>query len=453
MSFLKLFLSFPAVALLLFTGFRLSIASGWLQIRKFPQAFFCLFEGRKGGFTSVAALCAIVGGNLGVGNLSGTAVALRAGGPGFVVWMVLIIVVTSIIKYATCYVSISTSTKVRDRVYGGPVVYVQQLSKARWITLLTATVTLVCSLTVGNMVQVNSLSISMLLVEQPPLLAAIAVALALLYVTTLDKERLSHIVSKIVPGMSIIYLALVIAALSKFSGNIIPSLRLIYDSLFSMESFKNGAFLAFIAETFTIVQVGALRGVFATDIGLGLEGTVHAMVHDNGKSSHAFAIQQSLISLISPFIVALVSFLTTLVLLSSGVWTDLSLVSTNMCFNAFTSAIGHGYTEYLLVLIVFCFSFTTVLTWFICSKEVLSYVSCHNRLFEKIWTACFLAIIPLGALGTVELFWDIADISISVSIIINSVGILMIFGKYKKEIFAVTTERTTISRNKSQTGK
>ncbi|WP_169193022.1 alanine:cation symporter family protein [Anaplasma platys] len=446
MSFIKLFLSFPAIALLLFTGFRLSIASGWLQIRKLPQAFSFLFKDSTGGFTSVAAVCAIVGGNLGVGNLSGTAVALRTGGPGFIVWMTLIIVVTSIIKYTTCYISMSTSEQVDGRVYGGPVVYLQQWTKKHWVALLVTAVTLVCALTVGNLVQVNSLSISMLLVEKPPLFAAIGMALALLYVTTLNAERLSNVISKVVPGMSIIYLTLVITALSRFSDGIVPSLKLICENVFSVGSFKDGAFMAFMAETFAIVQVGALRGVFATDIGLGLEGTVHAMVKGDKRIGNDFATQQSLISLISPFIVAIVTFLTTLVLLTTGAWTDLSLISTNMCFNAFMRAIGTDYTEYLLILVVFCFSFTTVLTWFICSKEVLSYVSNNNKWLEKLWTAFFILMIPLGALGTAELFWDIADISISISIIINSVGILMIFGKYKKEIFTATIEKKSLSR-------
>ncbi|ANC34055.1 Amino-acid carrier protein AlsT [Anaplasma phagocytophilum] len=438
MYFLKLFLAFPAVFLLLFSGFRLSFSSRWLQLRSFTDAISCLLKNRGAEFSSLAALCAIVGGNLGVGNLSGTAVALKAGGPGFIVWMVFIIILTSIIKYATCYISIRTREERNGRTFGGPVVYSQHAFKTKWASLAVAIITMVCAVTVGNLVQVNSLSISMHLIGQSPLSAGIVMAIALFIVTNLGS--LGRVVSRVVPAMTIFYIVLAGLTLGKFGSNIIPSLKLILESALSLSSLRDGAILALVAETFTIIQVGALRGIFATDIGLGLEGTVHSMVVSKNVVDSNFATQQSLVSIISPFIVALVTFITTLVLLTTGVWTDLSLESTNMCFAAFTSAFGKHYTEYALIALVFCFSLTTILTWFICSKEVLAYVSHNNRFMEKCWTALFFFIIPLGSLGGVSLLWDIADISISISIIINTLGILLLLNRYKKEMFSALSK-------------
>ncbi|KJV85953.1 hypothetical protein [Anaplasma phagocytophilum] len=51
-----------------------------MQLRSFADAISCLLKNRGAEFSSLAALCDC-GRNLGVGNLSGTAVALRAGGP------------------------------------------------------------------------------------------------------------------------------------------------------------------------------------------------------------------------------------------------------------------------------------------------------------------------------------------------------------------------------------
>jgi len=64
----------------------------------------------------------------------------------------------------------------------------------------------------------------------------------------------------------------------------------------------------------TIIQVGTLRGVFATDIGLGLEGIVHSSIAPK-RNNNKFIIEQSLITTISPFIVASIVFITTMVLL------------------------------------------------------------------------------------------------------------------------------------------
>ncbi|MDB1135233.1 alanine:cation symporter family protein [Candidatus Anaplasma sp. TIGMIC] len=442
MYFIKLFFSVPAIALLLFTGFRLSFASRWLQVRKFNSTFSNLCNGNGGGFNSITALCAIVGGNLGVGNLSGTAVALRSGGPGFIVWMIAIIALTSIIKYVTCYLSIMTKENVNGRVYGGPVVYLQRAFKTKWATYAVATVTVICAVTVGNLVQVNSLSISMHLIGQPPIMAGIIMVIILAFISTMNSDYLGKGISKIVPAMTVFYITLATVTLSKFGHNIVPSLKLILHSSLSVESFRHGAFLAFVAETLSMIQVGALRGIFATDIGLGLEGTVHSMVKSNGPADRDFAVEQSLISLISPYIVAMVTFITTMVLLTTNVWTDLGLESTNMCFTAFTRALGSGLTEYALILLVFCFSLTTILTWFLCSREVIAYVSNGNNFLDKCWASLFVTMIPLGALGTVKFLWDLADISTSISIIINTLGILIMLNKYRDAMF------TNIGRRK-----
>ncbi|MFV9838533.1 MAG: alanine:cation symporter family protein [Aaplasma endosymbiont of Hyalomma asiaticum] len=435
MYLLKLCVSLPAIAVLLYAGVRLSLASRWLQIRRLGSAFSSTFQGLECGFTSLAALCTTVGGNLGVGNLSGTAVAIRSGGPGFIVWMILIIALTSIIKYVTCYISMVTKEKIGGRVYGGPVVFLRHSFKTKWASVVVAVVTLICAITVGNLVQVNSLSISMHLIGQPPLAAGMFMAVVLVIMNMMNAERLSGAISKIVPAMTILYLALAAVTLGKFWSNIIPSIKLIYDSAFSISSLRNGAILAFIAETYAMIQVGTLRGIFATDIGLGLEGTVHSMVKSDGLEKD-FAAKQSLISLISPFIVAVVTLITTMVLLTTGVWTNQALESTNMCFTAFTHALGSRYTEYLLIFIVFCFSLTTVLTWFLCSKEILSYISHGSSVVEKCWTSLFVFVIPVGALGSVGLLWDVADLSVSVSIIVNTLGIMLLWNKYKDDMFA-----------------
>ncbi|WP_447582161.1 alanine:cation symporter family protein [Anaplasma marginale] len=430
MGLLNTLLCIPAVAMLLFAGLRMSISSGWLQIRGLPLAISSLFAGERRKFSSVAAVCTILGGNLGVGNISGTAIALSSGGPGFIVWMVLIITVASIIKYANCYISTSTRVQAQNgKTFGGPVVYVKHAFGVKWAPCAVAFVTAVCAITVGNLVQVNSLAIPMDLMDLPPLAAGMLVAFALFFVSALGMNFIAKTVSSMVPAMVLLYIALCFVVLVKCYDNILPSLTLILTSFLNLDSLKNGAALAFIAEILAVVQVGALRGIFATDIGLGLEGTVHSLV-PNECDDKRFVAQQSLISLVSPFVVAIVAFVTTMVLLTTGVWSDAALESTNMCFTAFTSALGSGYVEYALLGLMFCFSFTTMLTWLMCSKEALLYVLGRDA-YGKAWTAFFIAIAPLGSVCTVALLWDIADLAISLATIVNTIGMLVVASRYR----------------------
>lgn len=115
MDTVKFVFLLPTILLILVAGVYLSVKLKWLQVFRLPYAVSLI--GAKRGenkFSSIAALFTILGGNLGVGNVSGTAVALKTGGPGSILWMAIIIVVTSVIKYVTCYLSIKTRKEKMD---------------------------------------------------------------------------------------------------------------------------------------------------------------------------------------------------------------------------------------------------------------------------------------------------------------------------------------------------
>ncbi|KJV65444.1 MULTISPECIES: alanine:cation symporter family protein [Ehrlichia] len=429
MNMLNLVLSFPAVFLLLFTGIYLSIKSKFLQITKLPSAIslITMKKYRDKSF-SIAALCTIIGGNLGVGNISGTAVALKSGSPGFALWMVIIVTLCSIIKYTTCYLSIETRVKINKQYIGGPAIYFKHAFNTKKAVTVFTILMLICSITIGNFVQVNSLSIPMELIKKPPIIAGLFMCVVFFAVTILRLEIITALISKLVPTMAIAYIALASFVLYKFNENIIPSIKLIFSNFLTFESFKSGMIGAFILETFHIIQVGTLRGIFATDIGLGLEGMIHSSINSNSKD---FNIHQSFISLISPFIIVIITLITTLVILVTNTWLG-PLESTNMCIAAFRSAFDSEYINYVIIIIMFCFSFTTIFTWFVCAKSTLYCLTDGKEtLCIKIWKILYTIIIPIGALGKVQLLWDIADISISLILISNTVAILVLLPKYR----------------------
>ena len=438
MNLLNLVLSFPAIFLLLLTGIYLTIKSKFLQITKLPSAIslITMRKYRDKSF-SIGALCTIIGGNLGVGNISGTAVALKSGGPGFALWMLIIVTLCAIIKYTTCYLSIATRVKINKQYIGGPAIYFKNAFNTKKAVIVFTVLMLICSITIGNLVQVNSLSIPMELINRPPIIAGLFMCVMFFAVTTLRLEIITALISRLVPAMAIAYIILASFVLYRFNENIIPSIKLIFSSFLNFESFKAGMISAFILETFHIIQVGTFRGIFATDIGLGLEGMVHSSINSDSKN---FNTNQSLISLISPFIVVIVTLITTLVILVTNTWLG-SLESTNMCIAAFKSAFDSEYINYIIIVIMFCFSFTTVFTWFVCAKSTLYCITeGKDSLCIQMWKILYSLIIPIGALVKVQFLWDIADISISLILISNTIAILILLPKYK-DVFKVTLEK------------
>jgi len=417
MDTVKFVLLLPTILLMLVAGVYLSIKLKWLQIFRLPYAL-SLIGAKKGEnkFSSIAALFTILGGNLGVGNISGTAVVLKTGGPGSILWMAIIIVITSVIKYVTCYLSIKTRKEKNGRFIGGPVAYMADAFNSRKATIVFLVVMMMVSITVGNLVQVNSLSIPLNMIDVPVVIGGIMMAIIFFVVAVLSLKKIKIFISAMIPIMTVSYLILCGIILFKFSENILPSLKLITSSFFTTSSFNSGLSLGLILEILTIIQVGTLRGIFATDIGLGLEGIVHSSIVPK-KNNNKFIIEQSLITIISPFIVAFVVFITTMVL--------------------FRKAMNWPYIDYLIMAIMFCFAFTTIFTWFFCSKQTIRYVSMDNK-YTKIWIVIFTMIIPLGAIGKVQLLWDIADISIAILLFINILAILKLTSQ-DPEVFTVSS--------------
>lgn len=436
MDTVKLVLLLPTILLILITGIYLSVKLKWLQISRLPYALSLI--GAKRGenkSSSIAALFTILGGNLGVGNISGTAVALKTGGPGSILWMAIIVVITSIIKYVTCYLSIKNRKKKNGRFTGGPIAYMADAFDSKKATVMFLVIMIMASITVGNLVQVNSLSIPLSMIDVPVVTGGIIMAIIFFIVAVLSLKKIKIFISAMIPAMTVSYLTLCGIILFKCSENILPSLKLITSSFFTTSSFNSGLSLGLILEMLTIIQVGTLRGVFATDIGLGLEGIVHSSIAPK-KNNNKFIVQQSLITIISPFIVAFIVFITAMVLLVTDSWiTDLE--STNMCIFAFGKAMNWPYIDYFIMVIMFCFAFTTIFTWFFCSKQTIRYVS-QNDKYNKIWIVTFTIIIPLGAIGKVQLLWDIADISIAALLFINILAILKLTSK-NLEVFTVSS--------------
>ncbi len=436
MDTIKFVLLILTILLILITSIYLSVRLKWLQIFRLPYALSLIgIKRRENKFSSIAALFTTLGGNLGVGNISGTAVALKTGGPGSILWMTIIIVITSIIKYVTCYLSMKTRKKKNGRFIGGPISCVTDAFNSKKATVMFLAIMIMASITVGNLVQVNSLSIPLSIIDVPMVVGGVIIAIIFFAVAAFNFKKIKIFISAMIPIMTVSYLTLCGIILFKFSENVLPSLKLITSSFLTTSSFNSGLSLGLILEVLTTIQVGTLRSIFATDIGLGLEGTIHSSIVPK-KNSNKFIIEQSLITIISPFIVAFIVFVTAMVLLVTDSWvTDLE--STNMCIFAFKRAMSWPYIDYLIMVIMFCFAFTTIFTWFFCSKQTIRYVSMNDK-YIKIWIVIFTVIIPVGAISRVQLLWDIADISIAALLFINILTILKLTSR-NPEIFTMSS--------------
>ena len=84
-------------------GIYLTIYSRGYPILKIKDSFRLLFSKDDNvGISRFQALSAVLAATVGLGNISGVAIAIHMGGPGVLVWMWLTAIIGSIIKFYSC---------------------------------------------------------------------------------------------------------------------------------------------------------------------------------------------------------------------------------------------------------------------------------------------------------------------------------------------------------------
>lgn len=402
-------------------GLYLSFRLKWPQFTSMVTAWKLAFKkSQDKTFSSFAAVSTVLGGNLGTGNIAGVAVALSQGGPGALFWMWVMAFLGMSLKLTGCVLGILYRKRAHHGKYtGGPMYYLTYGLNKKFLAKGYCLFLLAGALTVGNLVQMNSIALPLSALDVPPGLSGAIMSLLVALVIFGGLRRFSIVITKVVPVMALLYIFACSIILVYYYHNIAPSLLLIIQSAFMPGPIIGGAI------GYTLVQVinaGFDRGLFATDAGVGLAPIIHASV---GKSPHEseedFACQQGLISMISPLIVMVVCTMTGLVILVTGALNTPGLESTNMCVEAFCNGLKWEYGGHIVTLVLLLFAYTTILTWSFCADKAMGFLFGNRSI--AIFRVIFVVLIPLGALLDVNFVWTTADISMNLMFLVNIIGV------------------------------
>jgi AGCS family alanine or glycine:cation symporter len=92
-----------------------------------------------------------------------------------------------------------------------------------------------------------------------------------------------------------------------------------------------------------------------------------------------------------------------------------------MCTAAFQQGLGWTQAHWLLAVIIFCFALTTLITWAFCYERAL--IDLNPRLLKP-GRLFFLAMIPIGAVVSIDGVWKVGDIAFNLMLMVNIVGIV-----------------------------
>lgn len=361
------------------------------------------------GISPFRALMTALSGCVGVGNIIGVGAALAVGGAGALFWMWVSALSGMSVKFFEVYLAV----KYKDgNMTGSPVQYIKNGLGMPHLAALYAVFGFISSLSTGNLVQSGAIAD---IVENrgiPRILCAVIVILLSFFVASKGIDRLSGILSKIMPTAIIAYCTACIAVLVIYRDKLPQVMSDIFCSAFGINPMFGGMFG-------TALKSGFSRGVFSNEAGVGTSCLSHASSsQSNPENQGVWGIFEVFTDTI---LICTLSGLAMLVTDTSGY----TLACGDMFYGIFGSG-GRLFADAMLV----CFAFSTLCAWCFYGQKFYNMLGGKKK---KIYLALFAVFILIGSLSKNENLWYFADISNAVAMFINLTALLLLLPEIKTD--------------------
>ena len=374
-------------------------------------------EKKAGGTSPFRALTVALAGTLGVGNISGVAIALALGGAGAVFWMWVSAGCAMIVKYSEIVLAVYHRDERDGEVHGGAMYYIKYgLKKRGFASFLAGAFASFCifsSLSTGSVIQVNAVSEAFYGCFGIPH-ASVGILMALLCALALfskRKDMISDITVKLVPLMSLLFILLSVLIIMTNVGMLPEILRSIIEDAFTPSSAIGGVGGYVFSRG---VRFGVTKGLFSNEAGCGTSTIAHAQANSSSpKSQGVWGIFEVF------FDTVVLCTLTALVLLicygnavpdeGGGVMVALS---------AYGSALGNG-AKYALAVAIFMFAYATLICWAYYGCECIRFLF-KGQYAKYMYLFVYIASVIYGSVAASSFLWEIADLSICVMMSVNT---------------------------------
>ena len=285
-----------------------------------------------GAISHFQALSAALSATVGLGNIGGVALAIALGGPGAVFWMWMIGLAGMALKTTEVTLSmLYRNTDDPDNPHGGPMFVAAKAFEEKGLPMvgkfvggLFVVTLLISTITGGNMFQAwNVADITHQYFDIPQIGTGIFLSVLVGLVIIGGIKRIGSVAGRLVPFMGVLYLLGAVYVLVVNFGVVPDMLRLIVTYAFSPAQ-AGGAFIGGTAGYAFLW--GMKRALFSSESGQGSSPIAHSAAKTNEP------VREAVVAGLEPFIDTLVvCTLTTLVILTTGVWDrepDLTFTST-----------------------------------------------------------------------------------------------------------------------------
>lgn len=359
-----------------------------------------------GEISHFQALMGHIAATVGMGNISGVAVAIATGGPGAMFWMWVSAFVGMATKYFTCTLAIMYRGKDdQGNIQGGPMYVIREGLSKNWY-FLAVFFSIAGFFGATPIFQANQIvaAVNDTLLLPNGITGSIWTDLSIgVIITALTAivifggiKRIGIWASRLVPVMVVLYVGAVSTILLINYEAVIPSFALIIKDAFTANAVLGGAVGA-------IILIGARRAAFSNEAGIGTAPMMHGAAKTNEP------VQEGLVAMLGPAIDTLViCTMTGLAILVTGVWKESDLSGISLTAKAFEMSLP-GVGLYILALCVLIFAFTTIFGLSYYGRKCLSFlIGAKYGFYFNYW---YVAIIILGSVTTLTVVVSFVDLA------------------------------------------
>lgn len=425
---------------LLSAGIFFTLYFRFLNFTHFLKALRIAFgkensQAHKGEVSHFQALSTALSGTLGLGNISGVAIAISLGGPGATVWMIFAGLIGMCSKFTECTLGVKYRViNENGSVSGGPMYYLSRgFAKRGWPKLgklLAGFFCVMCiggALGAGNMFQSNQAAsqLSQVFFAKSSfiqsnvwvigLFMAVAVGIVIIGGITV----IGRVAGILVPFMCAVYFLAGLIIIFFHYKDIPDAILSILNGAINPSAIKGG-----IAG---VILQGLQRASFSNEAGIGSAPIAHSAVKTDEP------ISQGMVGLLEPFIdTVVICTMTAIIIVISKTYIGNDLDGIAITSAAFAQVIS--WFPNVLAIGVLLFAYSTMISWSYYGSKSWNYLFGESRSSDLSFKFIFCTFTIIGTSMTLDNVVIFSDAMLFAMAIPNIIGLYVMSAEVKTDL-------------------
>ena len=411
--------------LLVVAGLVLSIRTKFVQLRLVKESIHVVMEkpATEGAVSSFGALMLSTASRVGTGNIVGVSQAICLGGVGALFWMWLI----AIVGGASAFVE-STLAQIYKRKnpdgssYGGPSYYMETALGQHWLGLVFSVIIILTYAVGYNALASYNLQsafsrFSFYSAETTPLIVGAILAVMFSVCVMGGGTRLEKVTGIMVPVMGVIYILVAVVLVIINIGKMPGVFAAIFADAFNFQAIFGGF-------SGSCLMYGIKRGLYSNEAGMGSAPNAAA------SADVTHPVKQGLVQMLSVFLdTLLICSATAFMCLTSDVTPTPELAGAPYVQAALQDNLG-SFGPVFIAVSMALFAFTTLIGNYYYCEGCMRYIlkRTPSKAFMTGFRLVAAAIVFVGAIASMNLVWNTADMLQGMMVIIN-IPVIVILSK------------------------